>query len=601
MAQNEKQEDQQQPKKRLSKENLGKLRKLFGYIKPYKWKFILGLVLLAISSFVLMLFPLLSGKLIDIAKGGEFYMFKTVNSIALTLAVVVVLQSLLAFFRVYLFSYVSEKSMANLRVDLYKHILKIPMKFFDETRTGEIMSRVSSDVTHLQGTFTTTLAELIRQVITLIVGITFIFFIAPKLTFFMLAIFPIMIIGAMIFGRLIRKQTRKTQDELAQSNVVVEETLQGINVVKSFTGELFELNRYKNTLKRTVAIAIKASIYRAGFVAFIIPTIFGAFTAVMWYGATLMVNNELEPGSLLSFVLVMGFVGGSIAGLGNIYTQVQTAIGASERILEIMEEEVEEGIYADDEIVPVTGKVSFRDVKFAYPSRKDIQVLKGLDVEIGEGRKIALVGKSGAGKSTIAQLLQSFYPANSGEILIDGMPASEIGLKRLRGNIGIVPQEVMLFGGSIRENILYGKPSADDNEIKEACEKANALQFIESFPEGLETIVGDRGVKLSGGQRQRIAIARAILKNPAILILDEATSSLDAESEHLVQQALENLMEGRTTLIIAHRLTTIRSADKILILKEGKIVESGTHEELLQLENGNYSNLVRLQTEGADV
>lgn len=599
MAQNYSQDSRPQ-KRRINKENIGKLKKLFTYLDPYKDKFLLGLFLLTISSFILMLFPLLSGKLIDIAQGGSFYIFDTINSIVYTLTGVVVLQSILAFSRVYLFSVVSEKSMASLRTDLYRHILSAPMTFFDENRTGELMSRISSDVTTLQGTFTTTLAELIRQVITLVVGIGLILFLAPKLTIFMLAIFPIMIIVAMIFGRLIRKQTYKTQEELAKSNVIVEETIQGINVVKSFTGELFELNRYKNSLRKTVTTAIKAAVYRAGFVSFVIPTIFGVLTAVMWYGAVLLQKGELEVGTLLSFVLIMGFVGGSIAGLGGIFTQIQTAIGASERILDIMKGKVEEGIYSEEEIEPITGVVSFKSVEFTYPTRPAMKVLDQMSFELGKGEKIALVGKSGAGKSTIAQILQNFYQINDGQVLVDGVPTNEVGLKRLRSNIGIVPQEVMLFGGTIRENILYGKPAATDEEIKVACEQANAWQFVDSFPEKLDTIVGERGVKLSGGQKQRIAIARAILKNPTILILDEATSSLDAESEHLVQQALENLMVGRTTLIIAHRLTTIRNADKIMILKDGKIVESGTHEELLSIAKGNYSNLIKLQTEGAD-
>ncbi|MGB3463713.1 MAG: ABC transporter transmembrane domain-containing protein [Cyclobacteriaceae bacterium] len=587
-------------RQRINKQNIDKLRKLFTYLEPYQGKFVLGLLFLILSTFTTMMFPLLLGKLIDIAEGTPFWIFDTISSVVLTLAGVVVLQTAFAFARVYLFSVVSEKSMASLKTDLYRKMLSAPMTFFDESRTGDLMSRITADIGMLQGMFTTTLAELIRQIFTLVIGISLIAFLAPKLTVFMLAIFPVMIILAMIFGRLIRNKTRETQMELAKSNVVVEETLQGMNVVKSFVGEAFELNRYKSTLKKTVATAIKAGIYRAGFVSFIIPTIFGALTAIMWFGARQLQNGELDSGSLFSFVLIMGILGGSIAGLGGIFTQVQAAIGASDRVLEIMKTETEEGIYAKTEIEPLYGDVSFQSVEFSYPTRPDMKILDGLSIEIKKGEKVALVGKSGAGKSTIAQLLQSFYPISDGNILIDGKPSSEIGLKRLRSNIGIVPQEVTLFGGTIRENILYGKPEASEEEIRNACEQANADQFIDSFPEKLETIVGDRGVKLSGGQRQRIAIARAILKNPAILILDEATSSLDAESEHLVQQALENLMKGRTTIIIAHRLTTIKNADKILILRDGKIVESGTHDELLQIAEGNYSNLVRLQTEGAD-
>ncbi|MEL6558054.1 MAG: ABC transporter transmembrane domain-containing protein [Bacteroidota bacterium] len=594
------QNDSRLQKRRINKEGIAKLKKLFTYLDPYIGKFLLGMAALVVSSVILTFFPLLLGKLIDIAKGESFLIFDTIGSVVLTLLCIVLVQSVLAFARVYLFSVVSEKSMASLRTDLFRQILSSPMTFFDESRTGELMSRISSDVTLLQSTFTTTFAELVRQVITLIIGIGAILYIAPKLTVLMLAIFPVMIILAMVFGKMIRKKTSETQRELAKSSIIVEESLQGIQVVKSFTGEQFEINRYKKSLKRTIETAIKAAMYRAGFVSFLIPTIFGVITAVMWYGATLLQSGEMLPGDLVSFVLMMGFVGGSIAGLGGIITQIQTAIGASERVLEIMEEEKEEGIYSKEAVEPIEGEVSFQSVEFSYPTRPDITVLDKLSFDIKKGQKVALVGKSGAGKSTIAQVLQNFYSAGEGAVLVDGKPIDDIGLKRLRSNIGIVPQEVILFGGSIRENVLYGKPDATEEEIIDACKKSNAWQFIETFPEGLDTVVGERAVKLSGGQRQRVAIARAILKNPAILVLDEATSSLDAESEHLVQQALEVLMEGRTTLIIAHRLTTIRNADKILILKDGKIVESGTHDELLNISEGNYSNLVKLQTEGTD-
>jgi len=588
----------EEDKRKLSKENLGKLAKLFSYTLSYKWKFIVGLLLLTIGSFLLLLFPILSGKLLDVAKGETFYIFNDINSIAILLVGSIFLNGILSFFRVYLFSIVGEKSMADLRSDLYKRFLYLPMKFYDANRTGELMSRISSDVSTIQGTFTTTLAELIRQIITLIGGISYIFWSAPQLSKFMLAVFPLVLFSAFFFGKFIRRMSKKTQDELAKSNTIVEETLQGISTVKSFTSEIFEFNRYKLTLNKTVGYAIKSSLYRAGFLAFIVPSVFCSFAAVIWYGAVLFQNGDLKFGVLFSFVLTMGFVGGSIVGLGSLFGQIQSAIGSSERILDILDEEIEKALDQDHDINPIQGNIVLNSVFFSYQSRKDVSVLNDLNIKIKQGQKVALVGKSGAGKSTVAQLMQSFYDIDSGEILIDNQTPSELGLKRLRSNIGIVPQEVILFGGSIRENILYGKPAATDEEIKQAAIKANALEFIESFPEGLDTIVGERGVKLSGGQKQRVAIARAILKNPAILILDEATSSLDAESEHLVQGALENLMKGRTTLIIAHRLATIRSADKILILESGKIVESGTHEELLKMTNGTYHNLVKLQLDG---
>lgn len=588
---------EKEDKRRLNKENFRKLYSIFSYILPHKWTFLLGLVVLAISSTMLMAFPFLSGKIVDVATGESFYFIDSVNTVAIILISILVAQSLFSFLRVYLFARVSEQSMGDLRYDLYQKMISLPFAFFDKNRTGELMSRVSNDVSTLQGTFTTTLAELIRQIITLVVGIVMILVLAQKLTLFMLATFPVVILAAMFFGRRIRKLSKATQDELAKTNVIVEETLQSISSVKSFTSELFELARYKKTLNNSIDLAIKGSVYRGAFFSFIILALFGSIVAIMWYGANLVQSGDMMPGELVSFVLITIFIGGSIAGLGDLIGQVQKAIGSSERILEILGEESEQEISELKELNPVKGDIKYNNVGFSYPTRTDVTVLKNLSLQIEAGKKIALVGHSGAGKSTIAQLLMKFYTPQEGHIAIDGKNINDFELQALRQNIGIVPQEVILFGGTIKENISYGKPTASVEEIREAARKANALQFIEEFPEGLDTVVGERGVKLSGGQRQRIAIARAILKDPSILILDEATSSLDAESEHLVQQALETLMLGRTTIIIAHRLATIRQVDTIFVLKSGEIVESGSHEELLTYENGVYSNLVRLQLE----
>lgn len=588
---------EKEDKRKLNKENFRKLYSIFSYILPHKWTFLLGLIVLAISSTMLMAFPFLSGKIVDVATGESFYFIDSVNTVAIILISILVAQSLFSFLRVYLFGRVSEQSMGDLRYDLYQKMISLPFAFFDKNRTGELMSRVSNDVSTLQGTFTTTLAELIRQIITLVVGIVMILVLAQKLTLFMLATFPVVILAAMFFGRRIRKLSKATQDELAKTNVIVEETLQSISSVKSFTSELFELARYKKTLKNSIDLAIKGSVYRGAFFSFIILALFGSIVAIMWYGANLVQSGDMMPGELVSFVLITIFIGGSIAGLGDLIGQVQKAIGSSERILEILGEESEQEISELKELTPVKGDIRYNNVEFSYPTRTDVTVLKDLSLQIDAGKKIALVGHSGAGKSTIAQLLMKFYTPQEGHISIDGKNISDFELQALRQNIGIVPQEVILFGGTIQENISYGKPTASVEEIREAARKANALQFIEEFPEGLDTVVGERGVKLSGGQRQRIAIARAILKDPSILILDEATSSLDAESEHLVQQALETLMLGRTTIIIAHRLATIRQVDTIFVLKSGEIVESGSHEELLAYENGVYSNLVRLQLE----
>lgn len=579
-------------KRKLNKQNLNKLGGIFRFLTPYKWAFFSGLLFLLFSSLTLLTFPFVAGKLIDTAQGSE-WIVNDVNSIALILIGILAVQSVFSFFRVWLFALVSERSMRDIRMSLYSRLVRLPLSFFDKRRTGELFSRITSDVSQLQDTFSTTLAELFRQVITLVAGVAFLLFNTPKLTLFMLGTFPVLVMIAMVFGRFIRRLSKKTQDELASANVIVEETLQSIVTVKSFVGEAYESTRYGSGLGRVVGVALTTAKYRGAFISFIIFALFGGIVGVMWYGASLVASGEMSVGELVSFVLYTTFIGGSIAGLGDIYSQLQKAIGSSERVLEILEEEAESDVGDTSQIF--RGEIEFDQVRFRYPTRPEVEVLKAVSFHIKPGEKVALAGHSGAGKSTIIQLLSRFYEVDFGSIRVDDRDVKEWDLKFLRGKIGIVPQEVLLFGGSIRENIAYAKPNASEEEIVLAAKKANAWQFISQFPEGLNTLVGERGVKLSGGQRQRVAIARAILKDPAILILDEATSSLDAESEALVQEALDELMKGRTTLIIAHRLATIRKVDRIYVLSEGKIIEQGSHTDLLKDPSGFYANLVRLQ------
>ena len=581
-------------KKPITASNLRKLLGNFRFVLPYKNIFSLGLLALALSSATVLSFPYLAGKLLDVASGKTGFFLTSINQIALALLAILLIQGIFSFIRVYTFSIVSERTLADLRQAIYQKIIWLPMSFFDSRRIGELLSRITSDVGMLQDTFTTTLAELLRQVLVLIIGITVIFVLTPKLALFMMLTFPVLVFGALVFGKFIRKLSKKTQDQLASTNIIVEETMQSIAVVKSFTNELFEAARYKKSLIEVVNTAIHAARYRGLFISFTIVALFGGIVGVIWYGGTLVQSGEITVGELLSFVLYTTFIGGSIAGLGDIYTQIQRSIGASERMLEILEQSDEGN--SSHQSLKLSGAISYDQVEFAYPTRADITVLKSISFSIRPGEKVALVGPSGSGKSTLVSLLMRFYPLSKGNIFVDGHDITTYGLSAYRENIGIVPQEVMLFGGTIRENIAYGKPDASQKEIYEAARKANALEFIESFPEKLDTLVGDRGVKLSGGQRQRVAIARAILKNPSILILDEATSSLDAMSEQLVQDALEKLMENRTTIVIAHRLSTIRKVDRILVIKDGQIAEAGSHDELSSL-NGIYSNLLKLQWE----
>ncbi len=583
-------------KRPLNKSGMRKLIGIFRFVLPHRGMFILGLVALGLSSGTLLAFPYFAGKLLDVAQGKTDFILTSINQIALALIVILVIQGIFSFIRVYTFTFVSERTVADLREHIYAKIVWLPLSFYDSRRIGELLSRITSDVGTLYDTFTFTLAELLRQVLILAIGIPVIFFLYPKLTIFMLLTFPLLVLAALFFGKFIRKLSKKTQDQLASSNVIVEETLQSIAVVKSFTNELFEVLRYKKSLNEVVKTAIHASRYRGAFISFTIVALFGGIVAVSWYGAYLVQSKEAEVGELFSFVIYTAFIGGSIAGLGDIYSQIQRSIGASERILEILNQSDEQTESLGS--IKLKGDIEFKNVSFSYPTRNDFEVLKDISFKIKPGEKIALVGPSGSGKSTIINLLMRFYPVGSGDILVDQSNNQSYNLSDYRSNIGIVPQEVILFGGTIRENISYGRPGASIEEIIDAAKKANALEFIESFPEKIETLVGDRGIKLSGGQRQRIAIARAILKNPVILILDEATSSLDAISENLVQEALEKLMENRTTLVIAHRLSTIRKVDRILVIKDGQIAESGSHDDLIKLHDGLYNNLLKLQFEG---
>ena len=639
-------------KKKVSKEGFQKALKIFRFTLPYKGTFFVGFIFLILSQITSMSIPLLMGQMVgaivspqksvnqgitNIPTNGFSQKIQhflhldstqlTLNSVTTLFAILLVLQAGFSFIRVYTFTLVSEQSMRDLRKTLYTKIITLPIPFFEKNRVGELMSRITTDITQLQDVLSITLAEFFRQIFTLVGGIILISFLSSKLTMFMLLTFPFLVVAAIIFGRFIRKNSKKVQDELASTNIIVEETLQSINVVKAFTNEDLEVKRYSSSVQKVVDYAMKAATFRGAFISFIIFVLFGGIVGVVWYGGNLVLQGELAFKDLFTFIIYTGFIGGSVGGLGDMYAQIQKTVGASERILEILEEKSEinivppasdGGAFSSDFVetlksqipsprvsrgllAPPSGAVSYQNVAFSYPSRPDMAVLRNINLEVKSGEKVGLVGYSGAGKSTIVQLLMRYYKLTGGQILVDGKNINEYNLTDLRKNIAIVPQEVMLFGGTIYENIAYGNPQASEEEVIEASRKANAFDFIESFPEKFQTIVGERGVKLSGGQRQRVAIARAILKDPAILILDEATSALDSESEKLVQDALDTLMQNRTTIIIAHRLATIRNVDTIYVLKEGEISEQGSHDELVLIENGIYANLVKLQFENGMV
>ena len=591
--------DQSSPAEPRRKLNFGEIAALFEYVRPWRGRFTLAITSLMISMSFGLLFPLLVGRMIDTAMPTEAALHATnwhpgVNTVALLLAGTLAIQSVLTFFYSYTFNSVGEKAVVRLRQRLFGTLLSLPMKFFGEHRVGELTSRLSSDLTLMTDTLAGTVPQALRQMMMLLGGVVAIVAISPRLSLVMVSTFPVLMLVAVFLGRKVRRVSREAQDRLAESATVVEETLQGIANVKAFTNEDYEVQRYGSGLNAYLDATLRGVRRRAGLVAFIILGIFGSITFVMWYGATLMQAGRLSHGQLTTFTLYTLFVGGAVSSFAEVFSQLQRVLGAQERVQELLHET---GEPAGDTAgqVRFRGDVEFAHVGFTYPSRPDLPVLRDLSLAARAGEKIALVGPSGAGKSTIVSLLLRFYEPDAGRILIDGADAHTLSLSTVRGNMAIVPQEVLLFGGSIRDNIAYGRPGATEAQILEASRRAHCHEFITRFPEGYGTLVGERGVKLSGGQRQRIAIARALLKDPAILILDEATSSLDSESEALIQEALAELLIGRTSFIIAHRLSTVRQCDRICVIEQGTLIESGTHAELMEHPNGIYRRLAERQ------
>jgi ABC-type multidrug transport system fused ATPase/permease subunit len=580
--------------KKKAGSGLKELFKLYRFLKPYRWIFALGMSFLLISSATSLLFPKYLGNMVDIANKGKT--LSEISHTGLILLAIVVVQAFFAYFRTRIFVTVTEKTLASIRQHIYNHLIKLPMSFFSERRVGELNSRISADIAILQHSLTETLADLLSQILVITGAITLMMISSFKLTLFMLAVVPPMALLAFFTGRAVRKYSKKVQSYIAESNTIVEETLQGIQNVKAFTNELFEITRYREKTNEVARAGIKGGKYQAA-MSFIALGFFIAMGLVIWRGAILIAKGQMEAGQLFSFVIYSGFIAGNIAGMAGVYTRLQRTIGAAEKLLLILDEPTEavDVKYVPDPANTLFGKIIFKGVDFRYPSRDETIVLKDVSFTIEPGQKVALVGPSGAGKSTLVSLLLKFYEPTSGMILFDNRDSRSFPITSLREQMAIVMQDVFLFGGSIRENIAYGRPEAGEEEIIDAAIQANAWDFIQSFPDKLDTIVGERGIQLSGGQRQRIAIARAVLKNPKILILDEATSSLDSESERLVQEALEKLMHGRTSVVIAHRLATVRNADKIIVLEEGMIVEQGTHSDLMANENGLYKSLTELQ------
>ncbi len=595
-------------------------RRLFGYVKPYRKRLFFAIVCLWLSSLIGLLVPLVSGLLVDAISGqttsgrstlfrfvGDFYtnvlertppQFRSglVNWVAGAMLGVFVLQALFNFVQSYLLSFVGERVLADVRLQTYEHVQRMSLRFFNDRRVGEITSRITNDVTTIQNTVTLNVATFLQGGITFAGSLAFMLFLSVRLTLITMTVVPILLFAAIFFGRRIRHISTEVQDRLADATSVLEETISGVRVVQSFAREAYEQRRFRNAVEAAFDTSMRRTRIRSIFLPIVSFVGFAAIVLVLWYGSQQVVSGQISTGDLVSFLVYAGTIAASLGTFTGLYSQLQEALGATQRVFGILDTEPDIVDKPDAvPLPPVKGAVDFEHVSFSYDTeRGGVRVLHNINIQVAPGEIVALVGPSGAGKTTFVNMIPRFYDVSEGAVKVDGFDVRDVQLHTLRTQIGIVPQETLLFGGTIRDNIIYGKLDATDEELVAASKAANAHQFITQLGEGYNTAVGERGVKLSGGQRQRVAIARALLKNPRILILDEATSALDTESEALVQEALDRLMQGRTTFVIAHRLSTVQIADRIAVMDRGRVVELGSHQELMAL-GGLYSRLYSLQ------
>lgn len=592
------------PKAKLSLANLKRSTRLFGYLGRQKWKFVLGMIFLAGSAGVGLIFPLKSGEMLGYLAENSMapeVVRAELMKIGLVLLIILLVQAAFSFGRVFFFAQVTENILKALRKDTFRQLIQMPMSFFSKNQVAELSSRMATDISVISDAFTINIAELIRQSIVGIGGLVLLICTTEwAITKWFLVIIPPLTVAAIMFSRKIRSFSKVYQEKIAESNVVVGEALTGITNVKTFTNEQYEINKYDKISDTIREFGLKYGIFRGLFFSFVMVFVFGSIFFILWQMLfALKVDKSITAEDFGTFMMLSLFVAGSLGGLPEQIASIQRALGATDRVFEIIDGQVESiDLFKETEPVKHTkGEIHLNNIFFNYPSRPDFNVLKGVDFKVEAGQTVALVGSSGSGKTTIASLIMRFYDPTGGSVLIDGIDNRSISLTELRKQIALVPQDVILFAGTIRDNIAYGRTNASEAEIEEAARKANAYQFINTFPDKFSTLVGERGIQLSGGQRQRIAIARAVLKDPSILILDEATSSLDSESEYLVQEALDKLMVGRTSIVIAHRLATIKKADKIIVLHGGTVQESGTHQELIQNDQGFYYKLSKMQFE----
>ena len=580
--------------------HLGELGHLWRYVRRYPWQLAGAFVALVIAAGTVLAMGVGLRRLVDDGfTGGNAALLDQAVFVLFGVTLVLAASS---FARFYLVSWIGERVVADIRREVFDHVITLPPSYFEMTRSGEVISRLTTDTTVLQVVGESTVSIAIRNALLLIGGTVLLIVTSPKLTGLVFLVVPLILLPILVYGRKVRRLSRVTQDRVADVGVYINESIGEIRTVQAFGHEPEDRKSFAGRVEDTFRAAVARIRARALLTAAVIVFAFGAISVILWIGGHDVLSGRISGGELSAFVFYAVVVAGSIGALSEVIGDLQRAAGATERLLELLSTRPEIAAPAQPRPLPLPapGAVAFRDVEFRYPARPEQAALHGFDAEIQPGEKVALVGPSGAGKSTVFQLLLRFYDPQEGAVLLDGVDLREADPEALRARIGLVPQEPVLFSASVLDNIRYGRPEASEAEVRAAAEAANALSFIDELAQGFDTDLGERGVRLSGGQRQRVALARAVLRDPAVLLLDEATSALDAESERNVQQALEQLMAGRTTLVIAHRLATVLKADRILVLDQGRIVESGRHAELVR-RDGLYARLAALQFEDAEL